>query len=349
MIMGGGMLSCIDQPQRDCREHHTGEYWVIIEQNGQADSTLIQRSAETQIEVYKQKRDTSYVRWLNDCEFVLQMANPKNKQEEKALRFKILTTTDTTYTFEYSLVNSKNQALQGMAIKKTLIMFDILSSPDAWMALLTLTFLEIVLGIDNIIFISIAAGKLQKGQRRSATNIGLILAMAMRIVLLFGITWLTALKKPFMVLDQEWMHGAISWQAVILFAGGLFLLYKSTKEIHEKVEDRGHDEREVKKGRSTSWSKAIVQITVINIVFSFDSILTAIGMTNGISPDPNDALILMIIAVVISVLIMMLFANPVGDFVNRHPSIQVLGLSFLISDRIYADRRSGTPVSLSRF
>lgn len=209
-------------------------------------------------------------------------------------------------------------------------MFDILSSPDAWMALLTLTFLEIVLGIDNIIFISIAAGKLQKGQRRSATNIGLVLAMAMRIVLLFGITWLTALKKPFMVLDQEWMHGAISWQAVILFAGGLFLLYKSTKEIHEKVEDRGHDEREVKKGRSTSWSKAIVQITVINIVFSFDSILTAIGMTNGISPDPNDALILMIIAVVISVLIMMLFANPVGEFVNRHPSIQVLGLSFLI-------------------
>ena len=209
-------------------------------------------------------------------------------------------------------------------------MFEILSSPDAWMALLTLTFLEIVLGIDNIIFISIAAGKLQKSQRRSATNIGLILAMGMRIVLLFGITWLTALKKPFWVLDQNWIHGAISWQALILFAGGLFLLYKSTKEIHEKVEDRGHDEREVKKGRSTSWSRAIVQITVINIVFSFDSILTAIGMTNGISPDPNDALILMIIAVVISVLIMMLFANPVGNFVNRHPSIQVLGLSFLI-------------------
>lgn len=118
VIMGWGMLSCIDQPQRNCKEHHTGEYWVIIEQNGQADSTLIQRSAETQIEVYQQKRDTSYVRWLNDCEFVLQMANPKNMQEEKALRFKILSTTDTTYTFEYSLVNSKNQALQGMAIKK---------------------------------------------------------------------------------------------------------------------------------------------------------------------------------------------------------------------------------------
>jgi len=209
-------------------------------------------------------------------------------------------------------------------------MFEIFTSPDAWMALLTLTFLEIILGIDNIIFISIAAGKLEKKNRRQATNIGLILAMGMRIVLLFGITWLTSLKKPFWVLNESWVTGGISWQALILFLGGLFLLYKSTKEIHEKVEDRGHDEREVKKQRSTSMTNAIVQITIINIVFSFDSILTAIGMTNGISPNPNDALVLMIVAVVISVIIMMLFANPVGDFVNRHPSIQVLGLSFLI-------------------
>ncbi|RDY61651.1 TerC family protein [Flagellimonas nanhaiensis] len=209
-------------------------------------------------------------------------------------------------------------------------MFEIFSSPDAWMALLTLTFLEIILGIDNIIFISIAAGKLEKKDRARATNLGLALAMAMRIVLLFGITWLTSMKKPFLVIDQSWITGGISWQAVILFAGGLFLLYKSTKEIHEKVEDRGHDEREVTKSRSSSLTNAIIQITVINIVFSFDSILTAIGMTNGISPNPNDALILMITAVVVSVIIMMLFANPVGNFVNRHPSIQVLGLSFLI-------------------
>lgn len=209
-------------------------------------------------------------------------------------------------------------------------MFEIFTSPDAWIALLTLTFLEIVLGIDNIIFISIAAGKLEKKDRKKATNLGLILAMGMRIVLLFGITWLTSLKKPFWVINESWIHGGISWQALILFLGGLFLLYKSTKEIHEKVEDRGHDEREVKKGQSSSLTKAIIQITIINIVFSFDSILTAIGMTNGISPNPNDALILMIIAVVISVVIMMLFANPVGEFVNKHPSIQVLGLSFLI-------------------
>jgi len=209
-------------------------------------------------------------------------------------------------------------------------MFDIFASPDAWIALLTLTFLEIVLGIDNIIFISIAAGKLEKDQRKRATNIGLVLAMVMRIVLLFGITWLTAASKPFWVFDSGWVSGGISGQAVILFAGGLFLLYKSTREIHEKVEHKGHDEAEVKKSQSTSISKAIVQITIINIVFSFDSILTAIGMTNGISPNPNDALILMIVAVVISVVIMMLFANPVGDFVNKHPSIQILGLSFLI-------------------
>ncbi|WP_281543167.1 TerC family protein [Maribacter aestuarii] len=209
-------------------------------------------------------------------------------------------------------------------------MFEIFTSPDAWIALLTLTFLEIILGIDNIIFISIAAGKLEKGQRKKATNIGLVLAMVMRIVLLFGISLLTAMKKPFWVLDTDWITGGISGQGIILFAGGLFLLYKSTKEIHEKVEDRGHDEREVKKARGTTLTEAIIQITVINIVFSFDSILTAIGMTNGISPNPNDALILMIVAVVISVIIMMLFANPVGEFVNRHPSIQILGLSFLI-------------------
>ena len=209
-------------------------------------------------------------------------------------------------------------------------MLEIFTSPDAWIALLTLTFLEIVLGIDNIIFISIAAGKLEESQRKKATNIGLVLAMVMRILLLFGISMLTAMKKPFWVIDGDWITGGISGQSVILFAGGLFLLYKSTKEINEKVEDRGHDEREVTKARGNTLTKAIIQITVINIVFSFDSILTAIGMTNGISPNPNDALILMVIAVVISVVIMMLFANPVGDFVNRHPSVQILGLSFLI-------------------
>ncbi len=209
-------------------------------------------------------------------------------------------------------------------------MLEIFTSPDAWVALVTLTFLEIVLGIDNIIFISIAAGKLPKNLRNKATKIGLMLALVMRVLLLFGISWLTAASKPFLVFNHRWISGGISIQALILFVGGLFLLYKSTKEIHEKVEDSGHDEREVTKSRSTSLYKAIIQITIINIVFSFDSILTAIGMTNGISENPNDALIIMIMAVVISVIIMILFANPVGEFVNKHPSIQILGLSFLI-------------------
>ena len=209
-------------------------------------------------------------------------------------------------------------------------MFELFSNPDVWAAIVTLTLLEIVLGIDNIIFISIAAGKLPDKLRKRATNIGLVLAMAMRILLLFGISLLVAMKAPFWFINESWITGGISWQAVILFLGGIFLLYKSTKEIHEKVVDREHDEREVKNHRSTTLTKAIVQITMINIVFSFDSILTAIGMTNGLSPNPTDALIVMIIAVVTSVIIMMVFANPVGTFVNKNPSIQILGLSFLI-------------------
>ena len=208
--------------------------------------------------------------------------------------------------------------------------FEVFSNPDAWIALLTLTFLEIVLGVDNIIFISIASSKLPKEQQKKAVNIGLLLAMGLRIVLLFGISLLVAMNAPFWHINLPWIQGGISGQALILFLGGLFLLYKSTKEIHEKVEAPEHDKQEVEKQRSATLSNAIVQITMINIVFSFDSILTAIGMTNGISDNPDHALVLMVIAVVVSVIIMMLFANPVGQFVNKHPSIQILGLSFLI-------------------
>ncbi len=209
-------------------------------------------------------------------------------------------------------------------------MFDILTSADAWVALLTLTFLEIILGIDNIIFISIAADKLPDADRKKATNIGLIIAMAMRILLLFGISYLIALSAPFWFINNSWIVGEISWQAVILFAGGIFLIWKSVHEIHEKVDETGLEEQEIKQKSSPSLSKAIIQIAMINLVFSFDSILTAVGMTNGISPDPNDALLLMVIAVVVSVGIMMLFAAPVGNFIAKHPSLQILGLSFLI-------------------
>jgi predicted tellurium resistance membrane protein TerC len=209
-------------------------------------------------------------------------------------------------------------------------MFEIFSSLDAWVALLALTFLEIILGIDNIIFISLAADKLPEPERKKATNIGLALAMLLRIILLFGISVLISLQSSWYVFDWGWAKGAITGQSVILLAGGLFLLYKATQEIYEKVEDIGHDQREVKRKQTSSLAKVIVEITMINIVFSFDSILTAVGMTNGLTSDPDGALLLMIIAVVISVGIMLLFAHPVGKFVNTHPSVQVLGLAFLL-------------------
>lgn len=201
---------------------------------------------------------------------------------------------------------------------------EIFLTADTWIVLLTLIFLEIVLGIDNIIFISIASSKLPPVEQKKATSIGLILAMVMRILLLFGISWLISLKEPWWNMETSFMHAAFSGQSLILIAGGLFLLYKSTSEIRDKVEGDGHHDLDhsAKKGLSN----AIVQITLINVVFSFDSILTAVGMTNGM----EGALILMIIAVILSVVIMLIFANPVGKFVQEHPTIQMLGLSFLI-------------------
>lgn len=200
------------------------------------------------------------------------------------------------------------------------------ASPEVWLSLLTLTFLEIVLGIDNIIFIAIAAGKLPHDQQAKATNIGMILAMGMRIALLFGITWLIGLSEPWLKVDNSIMHGGFSGQSLILILGGLFLIYKSTTEIHHKLEGDEHGEGSTGSKVKTTMSNAIVQITLINIVFSFDSILTAVGMTNGLS----GALVIMIIAVVLSVGLMMAFATPVGRFVNKHPSIQMLGMSFLL-------------------
>lgn len=202
----------------------------------------------------------------------------------------------------------------------------VLSSPEAWMSLLTLTFLEIVLGIDNIIFISIAAGKLPEDKQKRATNIGLVLAMAFRIALLFGISWLISMSAALFHIDLSWIKAGPSGQSLILLAGGLFLLYKSVSEIHHKLEGEAHHADDKKSKKGVTLRSVIIQITIINIVFSFDSILTAVGMTNGV---PN-ALLIMIIAVVLSVVIMMLFAVPVGRFVNQHPTIQMLGLSFLI-------------------
>jgi len=197
---------------------------------------------------------------------------------------------------------------------------------DAWIALLTLTFLEIILGIDNIIFISIVTGKLPEENRKKATQIGLFLAMFMRIALLFGITLLIAMKAPWFSFDFGWFSAEITGQALILLLGGLFLIYKSTKEIHEKVDHKGEEEIAMKTSAKATFGNVIMQILLIDLIFSVDSILTAVGMTNGI----EGALYIMITAVVISVGVMMLFAVPVGNFVNKNPSIQILGLAFLI-------------------
>lgn len=203
---------------------------------------------------------------------------------------------------------------------------DVFLNPDAWVALLTLTFLEIVLGIDNIIFISIVTGKLPVEDRKKATRIGLFLAMFMRIALLFGITLLIAMKESWFGFDWGWFSADFTGQALILLAGGLFLIYKSTKEIHEKVDHKGEEEKHLGSVAKKSFSSVIIQILLIDIIFSVDSILTAVGMTSGI----EGALYIMITAVVISVGVMLLFAVPVGNFVNANPSIQILGLAFLI-------------------
>ena len=197
-------------------------------------------------------------------------------------------------------------------------------TPEIIGAFLTLTFLEIVLGIDNILFISIIAAKLPEAKQQLVTRVGLLLAMLFRIAMLMGISWLIALQKPFFEVHNNIFSTAVSGQAVVLLLGGFFLLYKSTKEIFEKVEDTSSDAPTATKA-ALSFGQAIIQIVLIDMVFSFDSILTAVGMTNGIT----NAFWVMVAAVVIAVVVMMLFAHPVGKFINKHPSLQILGLSFL--------------------
>jgi predicted tellurium resistance membrane protein TerC len=197
------------------------------------------------------------------------------------------------------------------------------TSAEVWVSLLTLTFLEIVLGVDNIIFLSIISARLPEADQPKARNIGLILAMGLRIILLFGISWIISMKDPLFTVDFLGIHGGLTGQGLILLLGGIFLLYKATKEIHHKLE--GHQEESgtnLGGNAKNALQNAIIQIALINIVFSFDSILTAVGIADNIW--------VMIIAVVISVLVMMMFSGPVSKFVNEHPTVQMLGLAFLI-------------------
>lgn len=191
-----------------------------------------------------------------------------------------------------------------------------------WISLLTLCFLEIVLGIDNIIFISIVAGKLPEHQQRKARNVGLSLAMVFRVALLLCINWIIGLKDP--VVDFKWINGTViplSWKDIILLAGGLFLIVKSTLEIHHKLQSTEHEDNKAKKVYQ-SLGAVLFQIVLVDAVFSFDSILTAVGLVENV--------IIMIIAVVVSIIIMMLFAGPVTRIINKQPTLQMLALTFLV-------------------
>jgi predicted tellurium resistance membrane protein TerC len=192
---------------------------------------------------------------------------------------------------------------------------DALTDPQIWIALATLTFLEIVLGVDNIIFISILSGKLPPAQQPRARRLGLLGALVTRVLLLFSLAWIIRLTRPwFTVLGQE-----ISGRDLILIVGGLFLLGKATYEIHDKLEgDEGHASKRV----VASFLGVIVQIMLLDIVFSLDSVITAVGMV--------DELWVMVTAVIIAVGIMMVSAEPISDFVHRHPTVKMLALSFLL-------------------
>jgi predicted tellurium resistance membrane protein TerC len=194
-------------------------------------------------------------------------------------------------------------------------MMELIANPQAWIAFATLTMLELVLGIDNIIFISILVDKLPKEKRELARRIGLFMAMFMRIGLLLVLAWIVGLVAPlFTVLTQE-----ISGRDLILILGGLFLLWKSTSEIHQSLEgEEGHAKAKVR----ASFAAIILQIMIVDLVFSLDSIITAVGMVDDVR--------VMIAAVVASVALMMLFAGPIGRFVSDHPTIKMLALSFLV-------------------
>jgi predicted tellurium resistance membrane protein TerC len=190
-----------------------------------------------------------------------------------------------------------------------------LSDPQAWIALATLTALEIVLGIDNVVFISILAGRLPREEQAKARRVGLLLAMLMRVGLLLSLSWIIRLTAPlFPLLGQE-----ISGRDLILLGGGLFLLAKSTHEIHQKLEG---DEGSASARVSPAFWSVIVQILLLDVVFSLDSVITAVGMAQQIA--------VMIVAVVVAVGFMLVFAGPISTFVERHPTVKMLALSFLI-------------------
>ena len=196
-------------------------------------------------------------------------------------------------------------------------MFDWIADPNAWVALATLTALEIVLGIDNIIFLSILVGRLPPARRNVARRLGLALAMGTRIALLLSLTWIMRLTEPLFTLWQE-----ISGRDLILIAGGLFLLWKSVHEIHNALEGEDSGGERTVAPAAAGFASILVQIAVIDIVFSLDSVITAVGLADQVA--------VMVLAIVISVGVMMFAARPIGEFVEAHPTIKMLALAFLV-------------------
>jgi len=195
-------------------------------------------------------------------------------------------------------------------------MLELLANPEAWISLLTLTAMEIVLGIDNLVLLAVMADRLPERQRALARRLGLLAALGTRLLLLFSITWIMRLTTP--IIELSW-H-TFSWRDIILIVGGLFLVYKGTHEIHQKIE--GEEHTETSTTGHASFTAVIVQIGLLDIVFSLDSVITAVGMAND--------LIIMVTAVLISMAVMMLSANTVAGFITRHPTVKMLALSFLL-------------------
>jgi predicted tellurium resistance membrane protein TerC len=198
--------------------------------------------------------------------------------------------------------------------------FSIFLEASTWVSLLTLTFLEIVLGVDNIIFISIATQKLKQEDRKKGQKLGLFLALILRVILLFFIGWILGLDKN--LLPENGLDFKLSGKGIILILGGIFLIYKSTTEIHHKITGDDDEFNVESTEAKSSFVSVLIQIALLNLVFSFDSILTAIGIVKEV--------LVMIIAVVLSMLVMMRFTEPVSKIVNKYPSLQILALSFLI-------------------
>jgi len=191
---------------------------------------------------------------------------------------------------------------------------DVLFSIEGLVSLLTLTFLEIILGIDNIIFISIISGRLPLQQQGKARNIGIILALLVRVLMLLGVSWIIGLRATIFTIGTF----SLSYRDLILIAGGLFLLAKSTSEMHAKLEG-GHDEKNVK---GTTFQSTIIQIVLLDVIFSIDSILTAVGLVENLA--------IIIIAIVISLGIMLIFSKRISSFINEHPTMKILAISFLL-------------------